>query len=429
MQSANQPLARPQSGTPLDHLASHRRAVIRLSAALYLAGALIAALVSYLPLFRGAVEFVPATVLIVLGGVAAPAVYLFPWHRYPTNLFLVVGMIASAHIAIFLWSTGGTQSPFWPFVVFVVLAATAYYRDRWPLVVLTLLAIAVVASPLLYARPVPDVFIAEVIARAAIIAFSFAVGRWLFRSMDSSVMLAAELQRDHELTERRRQFISVVTHELRGPLTIATGYAELAARRSDLSPEARALLAAQHDGLDRMAALVSDLEESNRIEAGLALNLEEADVATLVGQAAERARLVASGRAIRAGVPAGLPRLRCDPRRVTQVLDNLLANALRYSPAERPVDIECQLRDGSVEFVVRDQGVGIPQEAQPRLFTPFYRADRPAIQKISGTGLGLSICKNLVDAHQGRIWVESQDGKGAAFHFTLPLNGPPLLVS
>lgn len=428
-QPARQPLSPLHLGSADDHLASHRRSVVRLSAALYLAGALIAALVTYLPLFRDAVALLPATILIAMGGVAAPAVYLFPWQRFPTNLFLVVGTIASFHIATFLWSTGGAQSPFWPFVVFVVLASTAYFHDRWPLVVLTLLAIAVVASPLLYDRPVPDLFIAEVIARAAIIAFSFAVGRWLFRSMDSSVMLAAQLQRDQELTARRRQFISVVTHELRGPLTIATGYAELAARRSDLNPDTHALLAAQQDGLNRMAALLSDLEESNRIEAGLKLNLGEADAATLVAEAAQRARLVAAGRPIRMGLPPGLPHLHCDSRRIAQVLDNLVANALRYSPTDRAVEIECQAREGSLEFVVRDQGVGIPQAAQARLFTPFYRADRPAIQKISGTGLGLSICKNLVEAHQGRIWVESQDGKGAAFHFTLPLDGPPLPAS
>lgn len=194
-------------------MAPYRRAVVKLSAFLYLAASLVATVVILLPPVRAQSHFGIALALTALGVFAAFTVNAFPWHRFHPNWFITIGIIASVHVAVFMWSTGGSASPFWPFVVFIVLSSTAYYSDRWPVLLLTCLSIWALASPLLYERPISAAFLAELIVQLTVVAISFAIGRWLFRGLERNVMAAVRLEEERQLVDQRRQFVSVVTHE------------------------------------------------------------------------------------------------------------------------------------------------------------------------------------------------------------------------
>jgi signal transduction histidine kinase len=125
-------------------------------------------------------------------------------------------------------------------------------------------------------------------------------------------------------------------------------------------------------------------------------------------------------------VPTGLPPVRLDPARIQQVVTNLLSNAIKFSPEGGTVTIGAAAEDDKVKVWVTDQGIGIPPEAMPNLFTKFFRVDNDETRKIGGTGLGLALIKEIVEAHGGHIWVESELGKGSTFSFTLPIVTPSL---
>jgi signal transduction histidine kinase len=176
---------------------------------------------------------------------------------------------------------------------------------------------------------------------------------------------------------------------------------------------------------EHMERLVEDLLDLSRIEAGrlrlqpLALDLEE-----LLRSAARDVARTSSRHNVRVDLPAFLPAIRADRVRVRQVLDNLLGNAVKYSPDGGTVTLQASGHEGEVRVAVSDQGPGIPLEVQPRLFEAFYRVEGELTRKVRGTGLGLAITRHLVELHGGKIWVESQVGRGSTFAFTLPIAGP-----
>jgi len=120
-------------------------------------------------------------------------------------------------------------------------------------------------------------------------------------------------------------------------------------------------------------------------------------------------------------LPAHVPDIAGDRRRLTEVLQNLLDNAIQYTPAGGEITVSAARKDGEVIFTVADTGIGIPQAEQPRIFERFYRVDVARSREVGGTGLGLSIAKHLVEVHGGRIWVESEVGRGSQFHFSVPV--------
>ncbi len=405
-------------------LAIHRRALIRMSALLYLIGAAIAGLVAFLPAMRDIVDPLPAGALIGLAILSAPVVYLFPWHKYDPNWFLTLGALATAHVAMFMWATGGAHSPFWALVVFIVLVSTAYYSDTWPLVVLTVLAFLLILSPLAYDRSVTDVFYAHAAVQTMVVASSFFIGRLIFRNMETSVVQVSRLESERQLVQERQQLLNMVAHELKNPLTIVTVYGELLERQGDLTSSSRSMVDGMREGWERMKQLISDLEEFNGLQAALKLEPTETDLRGLVEHEAAQLAPKDGTHEIYVEAPPDLPRVRVDQRRIVQVVDNLLTNAIRYSPGGGRVTVSLHLANGCVEVAVTDEGVGIPRDAQARLFTPFYRAKRADIEGIRGTGMGLAICKTIVEAHGGRIRVESEQGKGSTFRFTVPVVAP-----
>jgi two-component system, OmpR family, sensor histidine kinase KdpD len=141
----------------------------------------------------------------------------------------------------------------------------------------------------------------------------------------------------------------------------------------------------------------------------------------LLAECGARLRVREPDRGLELDVPIGLPPVLADGRRIMQVVENLLTNAARYSPAETPITLRARVTDGRVEVAVADQGPGIPADKRSQVFDKFVRlaggdADRPG-----GSGLGLAICRGIVQAHGGQIWVEGEEGRGSTFAFSLPL--------
>jgi two-component system phosphate regulon sensor histidine kinase PhoR len=178
--------------------------------------------------------------------------------------------------------------------------------------------------------------------------------------------------------------------------------------------------------VDALAQIVSELLELSRIESGqVLLHFKSSSAADILTSALNRLRLQAerAGLSVRLDIPDGLPQVLADPPRIEQVLVNLLHNAIKFTAPGGEISISAHFQGSSPEaqviFQVRDNGVGIPQDDLPRIFERFYKADRA--RSGGGTGLGLAIAKHLVESHGGRIWVESTEGRGSSFYFSLPV--------
>ena len=224
------------------------------------------------------------------------------------------------------------------------------------------------------------------------------------------------------LEELRRNMVSDVAHELRTPLSNIRGYLE-ALQDGVVKPKPEIIDSLYEEAM-LLSRLVDDLRELALAEAGQ-LRLERRPVASadLVNRALEAACAQASAKniALQADLPADLPLVNVDPQRIGQVLGNLLSNALTHTPSGGAVVVAAQAKESKVEVRVSDTGEGISPDQLPYIFERFYRADKSRSRATGGTGLGLSIAKQLVEAHGGRISVESQVGQGATFTFTLPV--------
>lgn len=224
---------------------------------------------------------------------------------------------------------------------------------------------------------------------------------------------------ERTLAERQQAaFLAMVGHELKNPLTVIRGMAQLLQRGGDRRERAVASIVEQSKHLTR---LVSDLLDLAQLEAGqLAVERTEVDLAALMARATEEVRLLAPAHPLLIELPDGPVAVRGDAGRLRQVLDNLLANATKYSPAGSAVRVRLERACGEARVAITDEGPGIPPEALPRLFERFYRAEAARHGGMPGLGLGLAICKGLVEAHDGRIGVESARGRGSTFWFALP---------
>lgn len=223
-----------------------------------------------------------------------------------------------------------------------------------------------------------------------------------------------------QATHLRDEVLRVVAHDLRSPLRTVSVYADLLLDE-EKDEEAREHLEIILQAAERGAHLIEDLLDVARMEAGsLAVNPEPLEVAPLVEEALAQARALAleKGLAVAADVPRDLPRVAGDRERLMQVFSNLLGNAIKFSPPGGRVSMRVAQVDGEVRWSVSDTGPGIPEALQPRLFEPFWQALGGTRE---GAGLGLPIAKGIVEAHGGRIWVETAEGQGSTFHFTVPL--------
>jgi two-component system sensor histidine kinase BaeS len=248
------------------------------------------------------------------------------------------------------------------------------------------------------------------------------------RSKDELGQLAASFnQMSTDLARARnlrRQLTADVAHELRTPLTLILGHAE--ALSEGVLPANAENLRLVHEEAQRLSRMVEDLRLLSRAEAGeLPLTLGPVepeplarDVVAKYSPAAAHSRLTLELQA-----DSRLPTIRADADRLNQVLDNLLDNAIRHTPANGTITVRLTSSADKVRFEVRDTGPGISPEDLPRVFERFYRADAARSRDTGGSGLGLAIARSIVEAHGGHIGVESQAGEGARFWFDLPKDG------
>jgi two-component system, OmpR family, phosphate regulon sensor histidine kinase PhoR len=237
-----------------------------------------------------------------------------------------------------------------------------------------------------------------------------------------SLLLVQDLTRVRRLETVRRDFISNLSHELRTPLASLKALAETLQDGALEDPSAAHRFIDQIQiEVDALTQLVTELLELSRIESGqLALDLRPAAACDLLDSASGRMHLQAerAGLNLRVECADDLPQVKIDSQRLEQVLVNLIHNAVKFTHAGGEVILGAEAGIGEVRFAVRDTGIGIPFEDVSRIFERFYRVDKSRTG--SGTGLGLSIAKHIVEAHGGRIWVESVEGRGSAFYFAIP---------
>lgn len=238
--------------------------------------------------------------------------------------------------------------------------------------------------------------------------------------------LAREAEQAAALREADRlksHFISTITHELQTPIGFIKGYATTLLRPQATfdTRTTREFLQIISEESDSLSALIDDLLDVSRIESGaLSINREPTSLGRLVRRAVERARARPSSHQFRLKVEPRLPAADVDPRRIEQVLHNLLDNAVKYSPKGGTITVTA--RSGSSALVsVADEGIGIAPEEIDRVFERFYRASGAPAASRRGAGLGLSICRGIVEAHGGRIWLDSEPGRGTTVYVTLPL--------
>jgi len=239
----------------------------------------------------------------------------------------------------------------------------------------------------------------------------------------SAVLVLHDITELRRLERVRRDFVANVSHEFKTPLTAIQGFAEtLLGGALDDKANRKRFVEIIREHARRLARLTDDLLKLSRIEAGrLDLESRPVSVAGLVNGCVETARLNAESRGLRIVVelPEGLPPVRGDAVQLDEVLQNLIDNALQYTPSGGRIDVTAYSNGHEVIFTVADTGIGIPESDLERIFERFYRVDAARSREAGGTGLGLSIARHIVDAHGGRIWVESAVGQGSRFRFSI----------
>jgi two-component system phosphate regulon sensor histidine kinase PhoR len=221
----------------------------------------------------------------------------------------------------------------------------------------------------------------------------------------------------------RQDFISNISHELRTPIASVKALAETLSEGAIEDPSvAKDFLSRINVEVDKLAQMVQELGELSRIESGEAhLQKKHINIADAIEHAVDRLKAQAdrAGLNLDTNIPPTLPKVMADEARVEQVLVNLIHNAIKFTPSGCRIGISAKARDNDILVSVADTGVGISADDLPRIFERFYKADKS--RSGGGTGLGLAIAKHIVEAHGGRIWADSVEGKGSTFNFTLPL--------
>jgi PAS domain S-box-containing protein len=237
------------------------------------------------------------------------------------------------------------------------------------------------------------------------------------------ILNVVDITRFRQAEELKSTFVSVVSHELKTPVALIKGYAETL-RREDAhwdQDTMRDSLSVIAEEADRLTHLIDSLLEASRIQAG-GLKLEPTDVhlPRLAEKVVEGFRTQTDIHTFELDFPPDFPPVWGDPERLREVLSNLVSNAVKYSPNGGTVWVGGRTDQTGVTVYVADQGIGIPAEEQGRIFDRFHRVESGLHRRTEGTGLGLYLVKAIVEAHGGRVWVESAPGRGSIFMFTLP---------
>lgn len=256
--------------------------------------------------------------------------------------------------------------------------------------------------------------------------FRVEVGLGTFDSPEGRLVAATitDITERYEMERLKNEFISVVSHELRTPLTSIRGALGLLSGGilGKVSSKAKRMVEIATTNTDRLVRLINDILDIERIESGrVAMERDDLEVGDLVTQAAEAMQGLAEKEGIALKVSSASGSLWADSDRILQTLTNLLSNAIKFSSKGSTVWLKVTKQDNEMLFQVKDKGRGIPAEKLDHIFERFHQVDASDSREKGGTGLGLAISRGIVQQHGGRIWVESQLGKGSTFFFTLPL--------
>jgi two-component system, NtrC family, sensor histidine kinase KinB len=242
----------------------------------------------------------------------------------------------------------------------------------------------------------------------------------------SMVLLLQDITRLKELDRLKSEFVMAASHELKTPLTSIGMSIALLKEKSlaKLDPKESELLCAADEEVQRLKALVNDLLDISRIEAGkMALDFDSVSVELLLEKAVSLLKNQADEKSVELSyrLAGGLPAIKADVNKITWVLTNLISNALRYTAANGCIRLSAEPAGSQIHISVSDNGAGIPYEYQSRIFDKFVQVKTQ--EAVGGSGLGLAICKEIVRAHGGTIWVDSRPGEGSTFTFTVPIAG------
>jgi len=245
-----------------------------------------------------------------------------------------------------------------------------------------------------------------------------------------AVIVARDVGALNTANRMRANFISMVSHELRTPLNSLNGFLEIVTegQAGPLNEQQQEFLNYARLSAEQLITLVKDILLISKADAGqFALRIEEVEIPKLVQQTMQGLQTAAEKRkiTISADLAPDLPVIRADALRLQQVLSNLLSNAIKFSPEGGAAQLWVCVEGSNLRFSVRDEGDGVPLEDHARIFERFYQSDNSARLRTGGYGLGLAIARLIAEQHGGRIWVESEPGRGATFSFTVPLESPP----
>lgn len=244
---------------------------------------------------------------------------------------------------------------------------------------------------------------------------------------DELSQLAISFNRMAEILDQneivRQRLIGDISHELRTPLTVIKG--SLEGLIDEVLPSDPETYQKIYSEADRLSHLVDDLQYLSQVDAGVyQLEKQYVEVGVLINTTVDRLSLQykEKGVSLAVEIPPVLPKVYVDPHRIGQVLLNIIGNALQYTSRGDRVTVTAHQEGNEICFQIQDTGIGIPLEHQPHLFTRFYRVDKSRSRTSGGSGIGLTIAKYFIEAHNGRIWMESAGhGKGSSFTFSLPL--------
>ncbi len=239
------------------------------------------------------------------------------------------------------------------------------------------------------------------------------------------VMVMQDITYLKELDRIKSEFVSIVSHDVRTPLTTIRGYVSLLPRVGPLNPRQQEFVQKVERAMQTIVELLNNLLDLSRLESGYALSMETCSLTEILNEAIQIIRPQAEEKrhTLIVEIPGDLPAVQGDPRRLEQVFLNLLSNAVKYTPPGGRITVDAREQEGYIAVRVSDTGVGISPTDLPHIFSKFYRVQREG-EMTEGTGLGLAIVKSIVERHGGRVWAESELGKGSTFTVLLPCHPP-----
>ena len=409
----------PDSGQPR-RSSGERALMARAGGYLFVAGATLG--VVSLAFSGGSERNDLAILATALAAYAFGAFEFVAFDRLPRWAFQVLTACGTGLVSSALYF-GGEASAFYGLLyLWVVLYSSYFFRWREAALQVGLIAIAY-ALVLLgagFQELAPLAWFLEVTTLSVVAALVIVLkGR-----LESLLAREREqIDRLHELDRLKDEFIATVSHELRTPLASVFG-AAVTLRERELDEESkRALLSIVYGESHRLTRLVNDILLASRLQsASVASTTESCDATKLARDAFDAAQTgLPAGVSLELDAPGSLPPVAGDPDKVRQVLANLIDNAVKYSPGGGRIEVKVEPADGHLRFAVKDEGLGIPQDKHSLVFEKFHRLDPHLTRGVSGTGLGLYISRQLVEGMGGRLWLTSEEGKGATFSFELPL--------